>query len=129
MLASKPRQLKCLLWIVVVITGILLLGGSLTMIPIKPGGRFYDKRVDAGAPNYYEFINGKIRVVILHEPPRSNDVWYVGYYQKRGGQWVLVFSEGEDKGREMPFRTTCLALQVKLPDGRWDKIPRIFGRP
>ena len=120
--------LRAGLWIAGLAITLALILVMLGLIPLDPGGRFRNDLVASEGPAYFEIAAGKVELVVL-DPVGTGFITasreVTGTYSRQGDQWVFV----DSKGKATPFRTTVFSLTFELPDGKWDRYPRMWIRP
>ncbi len=99
------------------------------LFTIRPGpeGRYRDDAIATVGISYFEFKDGKVRLVMPHDIKLSDgcDVRNLGTYSKQGNEWIYV---GED-GYKFKLRTSLLSIEIIDSSGPTNKFPRLFYHP
>ena len=119
---------KYILTFLLLILGMLIIALLIGIIPIMPGGRFYDKMNASSGTVYFEFKDGTVKFVTPHGESKIEgfDVRQLGIYMKSGNRWLYI-SNGETN----IILTTILSVEIiqldknGLATGRI-KFPRMF---
>ena len=119
---SKPKAF-------LIIGLVILVFVVAALFTFRPGpeGRYDDDKIATVGISYFEFKDGKVRLVMPHDIKLSDgcDVRNLGSYSKQGNEWVYV---GED-GYKFKLRPSWLSIEIIDPRGATNKYPRLFYHP
>lgn len=116
--ASKVR----LLWPIVTVCFLSLLLWIASFISVEPKGRFHESGVSWLGEAYYEFRDGRVKLVLLQPTVGEERVEMpLGACKFIDEHWTLVSDEGPSK---MRVRATLFSITISEEDGSFARRHR-----
>jgi hypothetical protein len=116
--ASKVR----LLWPIVAVCFLSLLLWIASFISIDPKGCFYEPNVSWVGEAFYEFRDGRAKLILVHPEPGQGRVERpLGTYKFIDEHWTLV---SDNDASKMRVRATLFSITISGEDGSFARRHR-----
>jgi len=93
-----------------------------SLISVEPKGRFHESGVSWLGEAYYEFRDGRVKLVLLHpKPGRGRVEMQLGACKLIDDQWTLV---SDNDASTMRVRATLFSITISEEDGSFARRHR-----